>query len=136
MSFLKQEPPKPDAGIQEFRADSGVHADGSGHLGHIRLGFFTKRGNRIDGGDPLGQKGVGHQFGQFAAPDIGRQDPIFGNPVGVNFLQRAPWPLNRFRSAGSRSAPGPDAPGPQWPCLRREIPDLKGLQSEPRFAWK
>ncbi len=86
--FFKTGPAESHAGIQKFRTDPGVHANGSGHLGHIGLGFLTKRGNGVDRGYPLGQKCIGNQLGQLAAPDIRGQNPLPGNPIGVDFRQR------------------------------------------------
>ena len=59
-------------------------------LRDVRLGLFTKRGDGVDGGDPLGEEGVGHQLREFAAPDVGCDDLFFGNPVRIDVHQDLP----------------------------------------------
>ncbi len=84
---MKQEPPKPMLAFRNFGADAAVHADGPGDLGDIRLRLFTEGGDGVDRGDPLGEEGVGNQFGELAAPDVGGDDLLFRNPVCVDVHQ-------------------------------------------------
>jgi len=93
------------ARVEEFSSDPAVHAHGAGHLRDIRLGFLAQGRDGVDGGDTLGQEGVGHQFGQLAAPDIGGDDPIPGNPAGVDFHNGVPGRSSPFSFPGTNEDP-------------------------------
>jgi hypothetical protein len=101
-----------DGGFEEFRADAGVGADGAGDFIDIGAGGFAEGGDRVDGGDALGEEGVGDEFGEFGGPEVGGDDALAGDPVGVDRDEglTAAWPPGvvsppmRMRSGFSRSA--------------------------------
>lgn len=73
-----------DTSDEELVADTGVDTDGTGNLVDISAGLLTDSGDGVDGGDTLGQHGVGDQLGQLGRPDIGGQDALTRNPSGVD----------------------------------------------------
>ena len=84
MSFLKQEPPKPTLARKKWGPMRLIGADGVGHLGDVGLGLFAEGGDGVDGGDALGQEGVGRQLGQLAGPQVGGDDALAGHPLGID----------------------------------------------------
>ena len=68
--------------------DPRVSPDGLRDLGHISSGGLAHGGHGVDGGDPLGQEGVGGQLGQLAGPGVHGDDPVRRNPVLVDLRQR------------------------------------------------
>ena len=77
-----------DGGFEELRADPRIHADGAGDFVDVGTRGFAKRGDGVDRGDPLGEEGVGDEFGQLRGPEIGGEDALAGDPAGVNRGER------------------------------------------------
>ncbi len=93
MSFWKQEPPKPTEACRNFgptrlsvpatlrerviRSNIGAVAflltNRFCDLTDVGSGGFANGAQRIDAGDPLGEKGVGSKLRQFGRPSIHRQ---------------------------------------------------------------
>ena len=73
-----------DRGFEEFRTDPGVAADGSGDLIYVRTGGFAECGDGVDGGNALGEEGVGDEFGKFGGPEVGGDDSFARHPVGID----------------------------------------------------
>ncbi len=86
--FLEAGSAEADARLEKFGADAAVRAHGVRDFGDVGVRLFTKRRYGIDGGYPLRQKGVGHQFGKFGAPDVRGDDLFSRQPAGVNFHKR------------------------------------------------
>ncbi len=86
--LLETRAAKTDRGLEKFRTDARVHADGAGDFVDIGTGGFAEGGDRIDRRNALGEEGVGDQFGKFGRPEVGGEDAFAGNPVGVNGNQR------------------------------------------------
>ncbi len=82
--FLKTGSPETNRGFEELRADPAIGADGVGHLVDIGFGGFAEGGDRIDGGDPLGQKGVGRELGKLGGPEVGGQNLLLRHPGRVD----------------------------------------------------
>ena len=71
-------------GLQELRTNTGVLADGTGHLVDIGSGCFAEGRDGIDRGDTLGKESVGNEFGEFRGPKIGRQNFLTCHPSGID----------------------------------------------------
>lgn len=82
--FLEAGAAEADGGFEEFGADAGVGADGAGDLVDVGAGAFAEGGDGVDGGDALGEEGVGDEFGEFGGPEVGGEDAFAGNPAGVD----------------------------------------------------
>ena len=54
-----------------------------GDLLDIGFGALTEGGDSIDGGDALGEEGVGDELGELRGPEVGGDDALTGDPVGV-----------------------------------------------------
>ena len=65
-------------GVEEFRANATVGADGPSHLAHICPTGFAEGGNGVDRADALGQEGIGRELGELTAPEVGAQDFSWG----------------------------------------------------------
>src|SRR5579871_5352155 len=100
MSFWKQLPPKPtqstscdraagptDAGPEKVGPDALVPPDGLGDLVNVGARGLADGTEGVDAGDALGQHGVGGQLGQLRGPQVGRDDAVAGDPVGVDLGQ-------------------------------------------------
>ena len=57
--FLEAGTAETDRGFEELWSDSGIGTDRFGYLIDIGSGRFAQRGDRIDGGNSLGQECVG-----------------------------------------------------------------------------
>ena len=77
-----------DGGLEELRADARVHADGAADFIDIGAGGFAEGGNRVDRGNPLGEEGVGDELGKLGRPEVGGEDALAGNPVGIDRDER------------------------------------------------
>ena len=82
--FLEAAAAKARARLQKFGANAAVRADGLGHLAHIGARGLAKGGNAVDRADPLGQKGIGRELGELAAPQVRAQDLLRRYPVAVD----------------------------------------------------
>jgi len=63
--FLETGSTEADGGFQEFGSNAGICSDSAGHFIDIRFGGLTECRDGVDGGDSLGKKGVGGEFGKF-----------------------------------------------------------------------
>ena len=59
-------------GIEEFRANPTVGANCPSHLTHV-CAAGLKSSNGVDRADPLSQEGIGGEFGELTAPEVGAQ---------------------------------------------------------------
>lgn len=66
------------------RSARRIGANRGGDSIAIGASCFTEGTDRVDRGDPLGEESVGGQFGEFAGPDVGREDSLAVDPVGVD----------------------------------------------------
>ena len=76
-----------DGSLQELGSDTRVLSDGVSDLVNVGTSGFTDGGKHVDGRDTLGQHGVGSQLGEFGRPKTDSQDPLSGDPVGVDVAQ-------------------------------------------------
>ena len=74
--------------LEELGADAGIRSDRTGHFIHIRSGAFAECRDRIDGGNPLCEKRVGHQLGEFGRPQVRGQNALPRHPAGIDRGQR------------------------------------------------
>ena len=73
-----------DRGFEEFRTDPRIPTDGVRHFVDVRPGRLAEGRNGIDRGNPLGEEGIGHKFGQLGRPQVRGDDPVARNPPGVD----------------------------------------------------
>eukprot|EP00756_Hemistasia_phaeocysticola_P016216 Hpha_TRINITY_DN15462_c0_g9::TRINITY_DN15462_c0_g9_i1::g.175677::m.175677 len=73
-----------DRRLQKLRPDAGVTPDRPGNLVNVGSGGLTHGGDGVDGGDTLGEEGVGDEFGKFGAPQVRGEDPLLWHPVLVH----------------------------------------------------
>ena len=83
---------KSRAGREKLGADAAVCTDSIGHLAHVGTGGLTEGGDAVYLADPLGQKSIGRELAELAAPKIGAQNFLRSHPVAVDPRQG----LNRF----------------------------------------
>ena len=62
--FLEAGSTESNGGFQEFWSNAGVCSDSAGHFIDIRFGGLAECRDGVDGGDSLGKKGVGGEFGK------------------------------------------------------------------------
>nr|CAB3502720.1 unnamed protein product [Digitaria exilis] len=83
MSFWKHEPPKPTLAERK--------------CGPMRASLPTEwatcatsapRGDGVDGGDALGEEGVGGELGELGGPEVGGEDAVGRDPPGVDVAER------------------------------------------------
>ena len=103
--LLEAGPAETDAGVEEPPADAAVQAHGPGDLRDVRLRLLAEGGDGVDGRDALGEKGVGHQFRQLAAPDVGGDDLLPRDPAAVDLHQGIPRPAPPVRVPGTDEDP-------------------------------
>lgn len=82
--FLEAGAAESDGGFEEFGADARVGADGAGDFFDVGAGGFAEGRNAVDAADALGEEGVGGEFGEFGAPDVGGEEAFAGDPGGVD----------------------------------------------------
>ena len=85
--FLEAGPAEAHGGVQELGTDAAVRADGVRHLRDVGARGFAQSGHGVDGGDALGEKGVGGEFGELRGPEVGGDDLLLGDPVGVHLRE-------------------------------------------------
>ena len=73
-----------DGGLEEAAADAVVLADGTADLGHVGAGGLAEGRDGVDGRHALGEEGVGNELGQLRRPEVGGQDVVPVDPVGVD----------------------------------------------------
>ena len=73
-----------DGSLQELGSDTRVLSDGVGDLVDVGTGGLTDGTEHVDGRDTLGEHGVGGQLGELGRPKSDGQDPLLGDPVGVD----------------------------------------------------
>jgi len=73
-----------DTSHQELVTDTGVNTDSLGDLIDISTSLLTNSRDGVNGGDTLGQHGVGNELGKLGRPDVGGQDALARNPRVVN----------------------------------------------------
>ena len=73
-----------DGGLEEAATDPVVLADGAADLRHIGAGGLAQCRDGVDGRHALGEEGVGHELGQLGRPQVGGQDVLRVDPVGVD----------------------------------------------------
>ena len=74
-------------GVEELGSDAGVGADGVGDLAHVGSGLLAQGRDGVDGRDALGKEGVGHELGELRGPEVGGEDALLRDPVGVHGLE-------------------------------------------------
>ena len=60
--FLEAGAAETDRGLEEFGSDAGVGADGVRHFVDVGSGRFAEGGDAVDGGNPLGEEGIGDEL--------------------------------------------------------------------------
>mmetsp|Transcript_7920 Transcript_7920/g.17017 ORF Transcript_7920/g.17017 Transcript_7920/m.17017 type:complete len:371 (+) Transcript_7920:434-1546(+) len=81
--FLEARSSESHRGLQKALSDAGVHANRPANFGHVGTRNLAQGRNGVDRRHALRQKGVGDQFGQLGRPQVGGQDIVARNPVGV-----------------------------------------------------
>lgn len=82
--FFEATSAKAGSGFEEFCADAAVGSDDAGDLFDVGSRGFAEAGDGIDGGDALGEEGVGGELGELGAPDVGGEDALAWDPGGVH----------------------------------------------------
>jgi len=74
--LLETRPSETDAGTEELGAETRVVADGVGDFVDVGAGGLADGREGVDGGDSLGEHGVGSEFGEFGGPEADGEDTI------------------------------------------------------------
>ena len=85
--FLKTAAPEPRPGTEELGTDAAVRSNRSSHFPNIGATRLAERCNRVDRTDPLSQKSIRSELGQFTAPQVCSQDSLCRHPVAVDPCQ-------------------------------------------------
>ena len=83
--FLKTGATKAWTRFEEVFSNAVVGAEDMGHFIDVCASFFAEGGEGVDGGDALGQHCIGGEFGEFAGPNIGRDNAFAWHPGCVDF---------------------------------------------------
>ena len=118
--LLKTGSTKAHRRLEEFRTDAGVGADRTRDLVDVRAGRFAKSGDRVDRGNALRQKSIGHELGQLRRPEIRRQDALAGNPPRIDGNKLLDGRESFRESVRRQSKCDRELPGRRPPCPRRE----------------
>lgn len=87
MSFLKQDPPNPTPAFRKrgpIRESVPIACASSSTSASVS----SHKADAVDRRNPLCQKGVRRELGEFCAPDIRLEDPVARNPSRVDVDQR------------------------------------------------
>jgi thiol-disulfide isomerase/thioredoxin len=103
--FLEARATEADVGIEEFRANVGVFPNSVGDFVHVRAGGLAEGGHGIDGGDALREEGVSGELGELHGPEVGGDDAVFRDPVGIDGFESH----DGFLAFGSGTAADEDA---------------------------
>lgn len=113
--LLETRSTEPDTGSQEFGANARIEADGMGDFINVGTGGFTDGRQRVDGGDTLGEHGVGRELRKLRGPETHSQDRggttmnrrMFSVSPKKNDKKKLTRPSSRRRPRGTstRSAP-------------------------------
>ena len=85
--LLEAGPAEADARIEELAADAAVHPHDLRYFRDIGARFLADGRDGVDRRDALGEEEIGGKLRELAAPDVRRDDPFAGNPVGVDLHQ-------------------------------------------------
>ncbi|GJN23258.1 hypothetical protein PR202_gb10892 [Eleusine coracana subsp. coracana] len=76
-----------NTGVQELGANPGVLAHGISHFRYIGTSGLAEGGDGVHRGDPLRQERIGSELGELSRPQVGGEDPVLRNPVGIHILK-------------------------------------------------
>ena len=82
--LLKARTSESHGSVQELGADTNVVGERIRHLRHISVRGLAQGRDGIDGRHSLCEEGICHELGDFRAPDIGANDALPWNPVGID----------------------------------------------------
>ena len=74
--LLETRPSETDTGAKELGAESRVVANGVGDFVDVGAGGLADGGEGVDGGNSLGEHGVGREFGELGGPETDGEDAI------------------------------------------------------------
>merc|ERR1740120_66475 len=103
--FLKARATKANGRAQELRPNPRIGSNCPRDLRHIGPGLFAELRDRVHAAHALCQHGVGHQFRQLRTPEIGGEDPVARDPIGIDVNQhaRSSYAVRRCRAANQYS---------------------------------
>mmetsp|Transcript_24271 Transcript_24271/g.47390 ORF Transcript_24271/g.47390 Transcript_24271/m.47390 type:complete len:420 (-) Transcript_24271:49-1308(-) len=73
-----------DGGVKEALANTLILTDSVSNFLDISASGFAKLRDGVDRGDTLSKEGVSNELGELRRPEVGGDNPIPGDPVGVH----------------------------------------------------